>query len=835
MPISRSPFCLRTLLLLTFAAALLALAPARADVRKVAPGKAVELGPNEGLLLIAVDTPTPLAYLKIKREGALFDGGTLRAMPKGRTSQLYVVPAGRYRWESVLESWLRFKMDDDEEYAFDVKPGVINYPGDLVYRPRGTYSALMHVANRGLLAIDWLDKQHPAIAQRVPLAYVGHYPDPVPAMYREAAAKAPRVEDRTTPVPAGGTLPVAIDELWRPSRLTRMSINPAGDLVGVVTREKRGDTWFWLTSIIDLRHETVQQVIESPSLIGRIDWSGSRALVVSVGDSGEPDVVFIVRVEQDAQGKARFVRMNVPRPGVLVDALPDDPDHILFSSLQTGTSRFNVQVHKLDITSQKALDDFHFSMKGALDRGVVDDVAWLTDGQGRLRLATAYRDETLVLMHESNGVFREVLSLEDREVFSPMALSADGNTVYGWTEKDRGQRDLVEFDLLTGKIGRTLFSRPGADVQTALFDGKRNLIGATYFDGGQLVSHYFDHAADALQARVQRAFPGKTVNILDRDAGSRHFLLLVGGSDQPSVVYHYDLAANRASLLEETRPWLSRQRFAPAHLVRAKSRDGLDIEAYLTLPQSGQGGGKLPLVLFPHGGPIGVRDSRFFDPEVQFLASLGYAVLQVNFRGSDGYGKAFREAGKGHYGTLIEDDIDAALNAAIAAHPIDRERMCAMGASYGGYSAMVSAIRWPGRFKCVVSMAGVSDRVLFFTASDSGRSEEGRKLLEEAVGDPRTQLDQMQAYSPLYRHDALDVPVMLVHGTEDLRVDYEHSRRLLRMLNLDNRPPVVITLEDEGHGLEKDENVRKVWEGVAGFLRANLGGATAVAVGATQP
>lgn len=829
------PFLLRTILqLLLVAASLLTLAPAHADVRKVAPGKTVELAPNEGLLLIAVDTSMPLSYLRIKREGALFDGGTLRAMAKGRTSQLYAVPAGRYRWDAVMQSWLRFKTGDDEEYAFDVKPGVVNYPGDLVYRPTGSYSAMLHVANRGLLAIDWLEQQHPEVARSVPLAYTGHYPDPFPALYREAAAEATRGEDRTTPVPAAGTLPVAIDALWRPSRLTVANMNPAGDLVGVVAREKRGEEWVWFARIIDLKRETVEDVLESPKMIGRLDWSGSRALVVSIGESDEPDAVFIVRVEADAAGNPRYVRLNVPKLGILVDALPNDPDHILFSSQRPGAARFGVQVHKLDIRSQEALDDFDFSVRDALDKGVFDDLAWYTDGHGRLRMATAYRDETMVLMHGGDGVFREVLSLEDRKVFQPMALSADGNTIYGWSEKDREQRDLVEFDPATGKIGRTLFSRPGADVQTPLFDSQRNLIGATYFDGGQVVSHYFDSTADALQARLQRAFPGKTVRMLDRDAASKQFLLLVGGSDQPSLVYHFDLAANQASLLEETRPWLAQQRFAPAHLVRARSRDGLDIEAYLTLPQA-KGGARLPLVVFPHGGPIGVRDSRYFDPEVQFLASLGYAVLQVNFRGSEGYGKAFREAGKGNYGTLIEDDIDAALAAALAAHPIDRERMCAMGASYGGYSAMVSAIRWPGRFRCVVSMSGVSDKVLFFTASDSGRSKEGREALEDAVGDPRTQLAAMQEYSPLYRHDKLDVPVMLVHGTEDLRVDYEHSRRMLRMLNLDNRPPVLVTLEGEGHGIEEDENIRKAWEGVAGFLRTHLGQGTTAAAGSAKP
>jgi len=250
-----------------------------------------------------------------------------------------------------------------------------------------------------------------------------------------------------------------------------------------------------------------------------------------------------------------------------------------------------------------------------------------------------------------------------------------------------------------------------------------------------------------------------------------------------------------------------------------KSTDGLPIEAYLTMPPVA---GKRPLVVLPHGGPVGVADRMLFDPEVQFLASLGYAVLQVNFRGSDGFGKAFREAGYKKHGTLIEDDIETALTEVLARFPLDPQRMCVMGASYGGYSAMVSTVRWPQRFRCAVSMSGVSDRVLFFTASDGGNSAKGRKELERVIGDPNTELDEMLETSPLYRYREMQVPVMLVHGGEDMRVDYEHSRRLVRMLNLAGHKPVMLSFDKEGHGLSDIDDIDKAYSGIAGFLQQYL-------------
>jgi dipeptidyl aminopeptidase/acylaminoacyl peptidase len=224
-----------------------------------------------------------------------------------------------------------------------------------------------------------------------------------------------------------------------------------------------------------------------------------------------------------------------------------------------------------------------------------------------------------------------------------------------------------------------------------------------------------------------------------------------------------------------------------------------------------------------------VRDARGFDREVQFLASLGYAVLQVNFRGSDGFGTAFRSAGMRAHGTLIEDDVDAVLADVLDDPGIDRDRVCAVGASYGGYSSVISAIRWPGRFRCVVSMFGLSDMLLFFTASDSGSSTIGRDALVRAFGDPDTEADILLRRSPTYRFRELGTPLMLVHGDDDLRVDFEHTRRLVRMLNIAGTTPTLLTVRDAGHGFETLDDVEAVWTGVAGFLRRHLGPVAAIA------
>ena len=760
----------------------------------------------------------------------------------GRTSQLFVAPKGKYRWKTVTRGDLGWDLGDDPEYDFEVKPGVVNYPGDLLFRPTGWRRATMDMVNRGLVAIDWLQKEHPMLWRQFGLAYTGKYPDPFPAAYHADNIDAPK-EDTGAPVPASGALPLPVETLWKPSVLGPMEINPAGDLLAMVTSEdvppakgalpaspvdatpKKNPEQRHVVNLIDLKASTSVRLVVAPKQISRLDWSDDRTLLISAGEDDELDRVFVVQMT-DVPGQPRhYERLTLPRPGMLIDPVRGTPGFVLFLTRPTHVLREGVQVHRVHIGSQQVLDEFKYTMADQLDRGIENDDFWFADAQGRLRAAMLHDDDGYYLAHGIDGQYKEVIRFADadEEAFSPFGLSADGNLFYGYAEKGRAQRELVEFDPATKTVGRTLFSKPGVDVEGALFDERHNLIGATYYEDGIRLSHFFDEATARIDRRLRAAFPGRTVSILTRDAQVRNVIVLVGGSDKPSEIYHFDASTNTAALVQLARPWLEGRRFQPAQVVHTKSKDGLDIESYLTLPAAAANGTKVPLVVLSHGGPIDVHDSRQFDPEVQFIASLGYAVLQVNFRGSGGFGRAFAEAGKQRFGTAIEDDVDAALATVLATQPVDGKRMCAMGSSYGGYSALVSATRWPDRYRCVVSIAGVSDRVLLFTASDTGGSDARRRELEAIIGDPRTQLEEMLATSPLYHIDKLTVPVMLVHGKKDRRVDYEHTRRLVRLLNRAGRPPVLITMEDEGHGIESDAERKKVYEGVAGFLRANLG------------
>lgn len=792
---------------------------AEASMREVEPGSDPALKAGEGLVLMAVDTSVNVAMVRMNRDGKLFGSGVMRDLKEGRNFRLYAVSAGTYEWRELqLVFGYRYTLSDDEDFRFTVEPGRITYPGDLLFRPSSFWRARFASTNRSLAAIDWMQKTHPTIYAKYPLAFSGRYPDPFPAFYRPLRAAAKEdpsaLPDLREPALAH-VLPLQPAILFKPERIVQASLNPAGSLLALQVRNGKDD---WGVDLVDLQGRQASLMAKSAVKFDSVEWAGEDLLLLTVDPPHGQPMVIAIRMETDASGARRYTRINLPKGGWVVDTLPREPDHILFASMgrQSG-----LMVHRLDISSQKAVDEAKPQYRDRLNKGVKDDVWWMADGNGVLRLAVARLGEDHVLVLQENQVFRDVMKLGGETDLDPVGLSLDVRTLYALTDAGRGQRDLVEYDLGRNAVGRTLFSRPGVDVEHVLFDAQRAPIGVQFYEGGLLVSEYFQPEDARLGTLLAKAFPGKMVQIADRSRDGRHIVLDVDAADQPSQLYHLDTVKGTAELLDDAAPWLAAVRFVPAQVLSFKGKDGLPLEAFLTLPP---GAGKRPLVVFPHGGPIGVADRLHFDREVQFVASLGYAVLQVNFRGSDGYGRAFREAAYGAFGTRIEDDIDAAIRAALARHPLDGDRMCMLGASYGGYSGLVAAVRWPERFRCVVSIAGPSDQALLFTSSDLGRTDASRATLEKYLGDPAKVLDEMQRQSPLYQYASIRAPVLLIHGLEDERVDYEHSRRMARMLTLAGQRPVGLAFEDEGHSFTSQENREKTWSAVAGFLRQHLGG-----------
>jgi dipeptidyl aminopeptidase/acylaminoacyl peptidase len=277
-----------------------------------------------------------------------------------------------------------------------------------------------------------------------------------------------------------------------------------------------------------------------------------------------------------------------------------------------------------------------------------------------------------------------------------------------------------------------------------------------------------------------------------------------------------DVAKRSAEPLLENRPWIKPEEMAEMTAFHIKASDGLPIHGYVTYPRGLPAGVKPPLVVLPHGGPFGVRDHWGFDPEVQLLASEGFAVLQVNFRGSGGYGEAYKEAGYRHWGDRMIEDVLDATRWLVKKEKVDGARMCTYGGSYGGYAALQAVSLAPGLFRCAVGFAGVYDLTRLEHNDDVVTSGRARGYVRTTVGDDQAAL---RAASPVFHADLIKVPVLLIHGGKDTRVPIVHAEKLRDALTALGRPPEWMEEPLEGHGFYDEAARARQYARLVAFLK----------------
>ena len=378
-----------------------------------------------------------------------------------------------------------------------------------------------------------------------------------------------------------------------------------------------------------------------------------------------------------------------------------------------------------------------------------------------------------------------------------------------------GWMAVRKFNYATREVGEVVFSVPGWDVDEATVDDKGQLIAAFHTDDRDRVT-WFDPKMKALYARLGKALAGQQVWVTSRAKDDSRMLVWAGSESNPGQTFLYDAAKRTMDGFDTALPDLDAALTATPKPVSYTTRDKHTIFAYLTLPRGRQAKG-LPLIIMPHGGPYGVRDKLEFDSLVQLLANRGYAVLQPNYRGSGGYGKAFSELGAGQIGRAMQDDLDDAMDWAVAQGIADPKRVCMAGASYGGYAALWAVIRNPERYRCAVSFAGVTDwkRQLKYDANFFTRKGAKKWMARVQGEDPNFSLDLV---SPVPQIARLTRPVLLSHGDEDTNVPFKQFTLLRDAAAKAGKPIETMVFAGEGHGFDKDENEERWYAAIEAFL-----------------
>ena len=403
--------------------------------------------------------------------------------------------------------------------------------------------------------------------------------------------------------------------------------------------------------------------------------------------------------------------------------------------------------------------------------------------------------------------------------WSPLALSPDREHVYALDGSDGGPERLVEARL-DGRAPRILAADPLFAVGDVRFTPEPRQPYVALIEGGR--PHWITVGAspygEVIEA-LNKQFPDQLVAIpsMSRDGNT---LLIAAASDRsPGVYALLDRATMHLRPLYPVAPWIKPEQMAATTPVSYRNRAGTEIAGYLTLPAGGPAR-KLPLVLLPHGGPIGPADAWFYDPDVQFLANRGYAVLKINYRGSGGRGAAFLRSGYRQWGTGMIDDMIDGVRWAIAQGQIDPARICVYGGSYGGYASLMLPIRAPDLFKCAIDYVGVTDLTIQFDRSDTRRSTSGRVYFKQAMAATR---EEARSISPLYLLDQLKVPVLIASGGADKRVPIQNADALRDALEKAHKPYEWLMYPKEGHGFFTEPHRAEFYTRMQDFLAKYIG------------
>jgi dipeptidyl aminopeptidase/acylaminoacyl peptidase len=335
--------------------------------------------------------------------------------------------------------------------------------------------------------------------------------------------------------------------------------------------------------------------------------------------------------------------------------------------------------------------------------------------------------------------------------------------------------------------------------------------------------HYFDAKSAQLQKDLHEVFPGDSLRLQNFSADGKRALVLVTNDRSPGKYYLYDETKQSVEQITARAPWIDPKLMGEVKPITYKARDGLDIAGYLTTPP-GKAPKKLPLIVYPHGGPYAVRDIDGFDPYAQFFASRGYAVLQMNFRGSGGYGTKFLEAGAREWGGKMQDDVTDAVKWAVSQGVADEGRVCIFGASYGGYAALMGAAMTPDIYRCVISYAGVTDLESMFQPRIMGRigyrdrAPEEIVFLNRMIGD-RKDAEYLHERSPAWNAAKIRAPVFIAHGELDMVVPFSNAQAMKSALEREHKPVEFFSRTDEGHGFEQEANEIALFTQVETFLR----------------
>jgi dipeptidyl aminopeptidase/acylaminoacyl peptidase len=550
------------------------------------------------------------------------------------------------------------------------------------------------------------------------------------------------------------------------------------------------------------------------TILMRLGFLGGQRVTLRVEGESENyytasvSEVFVMPVPSQPGEEAKSI-WNLTRRGAIVNILYNEPDYVLVEERSRSASYPSVYKKSIRNDGEKEL----------IQRGISKVYSWEADRNGVVRIGYGgdlafsgkARYKLLMRAHgetEFRDLSEKYYTSDLDQKFIPLEFAEDIDQVYVASNHETDTLALYLFDIREENFVKQLYHNPDFDVDSVSVDERTGaLISISYGESGGETIWFNDEINQEIE-NISVNFPGRDVTLAsfstDADAG----IVAVNSTTFGGQLYIYDRGRGELSPLPPQYPGLPENQMGKVIATSYPARDGETIPAYVTLPpgiDSLDQAKNLPFIIYPHGGPA-ARDFHSFDIRAQFFATRGYGVLQMNFRGSAGYGLKFEKAGRRQWGQLMQDDVTDGVNWLTEDGVADPKRVAIFGGSYGGYTALMGAVLTPRLYRCAVSFAGVT------SLPDLVSGAQKDSYVSRLIGDRFKQGDELREYSPLFRADDFAIPVLLIHGRLDGVVPYDHAKNLYAKLKKAGKTVEFVTLPRSAHGLNDYQDRVRFYE-----------------------
>jgi dipeptidyl aminopeptidase/acylaminoacyl peptidase len=541
--------------------------------------------------------------------------------------------------------------------------------------------------------------------------------------------------------------------------------------------------------------------------VANVIWKGNGHLLYLKDFAGDENF-HLVSVNTDGKDLTDLTPGGKVRAEV-VDPLPDDDHELLVSTNQRKAEVFDV--YRINVETKK------MTMVAENPGNIT---SWVTDHAGRVRAAVTSDgvNTTVLSRDDEKQPFKPVLTTNFREQVQPLFFTFDDKQLYAVSNRGRDKTAIVILDPKNAKE-QVLFEQPDYDVSNLGWSRKRKVLTQAEWTGWKDERHFFDAQTEAMYKDLEAKLPGYELVVHSPDRAETKFVVAAFNDRTYGSRYLYEVASKKLTKIGDASPWLDEKQLAEMKPIEYKSRDGLTIHGYLTLPR-GSTGKNLPVVVNPHGGPW-ARDQWGFNPEVQFLANRGYAVLQMNFRGSVGYGRKFWESSFKQWGKRMQDDVSDGVKWAESQGIADPKRVAIYGGSYGGYATLAGLTFSPDLYACGVDYVGVSN-LFTFMKTVPPYWKPFLDMMYEMVGNPEKDQALLKEASPVFHVERIRVPLFVAQGKNDPRVNIEESNQIVNALKKRGVDVQYMVKENEGHGFHNEENRFDFYGEMEKFLAKHL-------------